>query len=272
MLPIQSMLSGRNPYDIRLYDGAPISPGPGWLFLNIPFGFQLLHSLLTPAYFLACSHIWRTLIGENANLPIILCMFCPIFWSLTGSGSDLVALGFALLLCFLVVECYLNSGKSVAWIALLVGTIATSRIIFIGLPVLLGILFFKRNKAVSIRFACAGLAVSLVWHLLFWSISDFYPPLHLIGRGTGNVSANLMLVAGLLIIYCLFDFFRKQENDFYRRLQTYVCVLASALGAIALGELGAVRYDFGLWEGASYLFVAAPAVAFAVCAKGMGQK
>ena len=265
MLPIQALVAGRNPYAVTLFDGAPISPGPGWLALNIPFGFSILHPWLTPVYFIACIHICSRLNGENINIPILLCMASPIFWSLVGSGSDLVALGFALLLSFLLVERYLTSNASVVWLSLLVGSIATARIIFSPLPALIGLLFSKRNVMLSIRFAFLGICINFLWHLVFYSISSRYQPLHLIGRGVNHVGFDLMAIGGIGILLLAGVIVRNCGDSFSQRLQWFSGCLVLVLGVVALGELRAVHYNFALWEGASYLYVAAPAVVFAVC-------
>lgn len=267
MLPIQALVAGKALYGVQLFDGAPISPGPGWLLLNLPFGSTFLHAWLTPFYCVASTRAFARAIGDNNNLPLVSCMAVPIFWTLAGSGSDLVALGFALPLCLLLVENHLRDNASVLWLALLVGTLTTARIVFSPVPILIGLLFLKKDRALAIRFAIAATLVNGIWHGIFFACSDPYPPLHLFNRGAHHVGFDLMaiggvaalLLAGLLVRWC--------GNDFGARLRWFAGVLALVLAVVALGELRTVRYDPAEWEGANYLFVAVPALMFAIYAR-----
>jgi len=51
--PVKQLLSSGKLYDVKLYDGAPVSPGPGWILLNAPFVVFNCYYLFTPMYLLA---------------------------------------------------------------------------------------------------------------------------------------------------------------------------------------------------------------------------
>jgi len=47
----KNLISGKNPYEAHTYfPGNPLSPGPGWLIMNLPFTTSGLYCLLTPFY------------------------------------------------------------------------------------------------------------------------------------------------------------------------------------------------------------------------------
>ena len=267
MLPIQSFFSGNNLYVVKLFDGAPISPGPGWLILNALFGFSALHPFLTFLYVVSSTYLF-SLCNRDFNLPLLFCMTSTIFWSLVGSGSDLVAVGFSLVLCIFLVENYLKNNISVVWLALLIGSISTARIIFTPLPVLIGLLFLKRDMGLSIRFMFASFSINIAWHFAFYMLSDWYQPFHLFDRGIGRVGYDLILIGSIGVVVLAGIVIQSCENNFVSRLRWFSFILTLVLGLVAFGELRSVHFDAASWEGASYLFVALPSVMFAICAKG----
>ena len=175
-------------------------------------------------------------------------------------------MGFALALCPLLVEKYLRDDVSLLWLALLIGSMTSARVVFAPLPLLIGLLFLKKNRVLAVRFAIAATLVNGAWHGLFYAWAETYQPLHLFARGMRNVGFDLLAAGGVAAMGLAALLLRWCDDRFESRLAWFAAVLASMLGMVALGELRAVHYDPALWEGASYLYVAMPVSIFAVCA------
>ena len=55
--PAKTLLECGRLYDTVLYDGAPVSPGPGWIILNAPFALLHIYWLMNTVYILSLIHI-----------------------------------------------------------------------------------------------------------------------------------------------------------------------------------------------------------------------
>jgi len=98
-----NLISGRNPYEARTYFHInPISPGPGWIILNIPFTLTGLYFLLVPTYLFTLLFFIKK-ISKGYYLPnifLVLCISSLAFWETTVVGSDMFAIGVLLTLAF----------------------------------------------------------------------------------------------------------------------------------------------------------------------------
>ena len=107
----KSFLAQRGLYNVRLYDGAPVSPGPGWILLNLPFTTSGLYFLLTPFYIGILSTLYIIFYRDKlgANLVLLSLTSSPIFWELMVTGHDLIALGFGLIILLFLLDKYFTS-------------------------------------------------------------------------------------------------------------------------------------------------------------------
>ncbi len=265
-LPISRMLHFQLPYELTLHDGAPISPGMGWLFMNLPFGSAFLFPFFIPAYMLFSA---QALYHFSKSWPLTnLTLFCmtstTIFWTLLGSGHDLVAVALSLLIAFILVERTIDTSNQMYIAAVIVGGISTSRVIFIILPLLFSILHIRYRRRRAIVFGAISLSVAALFHLLGFLISSWYQPLHLIQRGLNNVGVDLMVIGaiGLLIYVCIV--YHRVTDHYASRRNIYAFTLGALLAVIAAGELRAVNFNISLWEGLSYLYVATPMVVWTI--------
>jgi len=268
-LPINRLLNIERPYEIKLYDGAPISPGMGWLLINFPFGVSDLFPYLVPIYLGFTAYALNKYFKSwlLVNLVIAIFMSTTIFWTLLGSGHDLVAVALTIIISFITVELHITSSRKWYLVAIMVGCFSTSRIVFIALPFLFMVLLFRYHRLYAIKFFCLSLSFTILFHLVGYIISDWYQPFHLIYRGFNNIGTGVILIGSVFLIFAVIFMYSYVGKTIYSRLIFYALIIGILFSIIAIGELRSVGYDFSRWEGLSYLYVASPIVVLAVISK-----
>jgi hypothetical protein len=269
---IKQFVSNGKLYDVVLYDGAPISPGPGWILINSPFALLNCYWLFTPVYILiTCLLYWR-LFGNSIipTLVLLLLSTSLIFWELMVTGHDLISLGFSFVIIVLLVYKFCSRQKDVGltkhilFITLFIGIIATSRIVFICLPLLIGMLIWRINPRQAIFVSLIGLFVALMLHGYFYYTNDYYQPLHLLSRGKTTVTMPItFLGAFFTIVMCVAAFF-KVKDSLGSLLFWFSLCISVPLVLISFGEFLHVDANFRLWEGANYFVPAIPLFLFYV--------
>lgn len=251
-------------YDGVLYDGAPISPGPGWVLLHGPLIWLGGYALITVLNLGLLALIWHRVIAAGAmafNLTLILLSSSLLFWDLLVTGHDLIA--FSVTLCSLTLLIHAvaieQRGHS-AWlwgIAVLVGWVATGRVLFICYPLLMGLFLLRlRARRAALIVGVVGTGVALAWHIWGYWAHDFYQPLHLFGRGERKVGLELIWLGLLATLFTVGGITWRLSRDRWRWLMGLGYCLLVPLGTIAVGEWWSVGRDFALWEGANYLLPA----------------
>ena len=82
-----------NPYSIRIFDGAPISPGPGWILLNSPLLLSGLITILTPVYLIFSGFMVSKLCKPTHAFIYVLLVLAPLnFLQMSIIGHDLPAI------------------------------------------------------------------------------------------------------------------------------------------------------------------------------------
>lgn len=261
VVPIRELLQGKWMYDTQLFDGAPISPGPGWLLLNgvlvVTGTFGLMNFFHILGTVLLVSRIGHDHV-RVVNLTLIAMLSSFAFIEQLYSRQDLAAIGFAFLNCILLMEGWIDS-KNWFWIGLFAGLTATARIIFLIYPIFIALLYFRRQPKVSLRFAGVATTSALACHLAAYRLSDFYQPMHLIlSRGPGRVGMDLILVGAALSLLILFFALRDRSATFPRRLIYLALLFITPLIFISLGELRSGQFVLSRWEGARYWLPALP--------------
>jgi len=251
-------------YDVVLYDGAPISPGPGWVLLHGPLIWLGAYVLITSLHLGLLASIWRRVLSGSPlalNLALILLSSAILFWELLVTGHDVIALSVALCSLTLLIHAVAIEGRGQRWwlwgIAVLVGWVATSRVVFICYPLLMG-LFLSRLRAqqAALIVGIVGTGVALAWHAWGYATHDFYQPLHLFGRGERNVGLGLIWVGLLATLLTVGRVTWWLNLDRWRWLTGLGYCLLVPLATIAAGEWWSVAGDFARWEGANYLLPA----------------
>jgi hypothetical protein len=206
---VYALFSGENPYGKTTYFGNPLSPGPGLLLLYAPFVSLKLYALGAGSALGACAYLLKRLYGSwvVASLFVVLVASSLLFWQELAVGSDLIFVGSCYLAIVLLLQ-QSGSRRVLFLCAVLCGAISTSRIVFLYMPLLFGVLLWPRSKGDAIKFLVTSTAVAIGLHTAFflWG-SDFYTPFHVIGTGEGLMTGNIIyfgiflcLVAGGFIL------------------------------------------------------------------------
>jgi hypothetical protein len=263
--PILAMLKGQWPYDIKIFDGAPISPGLGWLLINAPFTIFSAASLFNPLYLGLMSMLFiifrrRRDTATAVLLSIMACFSCieQIY-----SYQDLLAIGCGFMIVFLLGEYTAYNLLAALGIGILSGFLATSRVVFVFVPGLLALLWYKRQKGPAVLIGITGTIVAVGIHLIGYVFSDFYQPLHLIQRGLRIPPVLIgggILAIGLAAILIL----RLPKDSFQSRLAWFAAVLMISLLFVLFGELIEVDFNLRYWEAAHYLLPALPVALYAI--------
>ena len=261
----QFYLTG-NMYDIVLQGNAPVSPGPGWILLNSLFVYNNCYFLLTPTYILFSILVYSYLFKLNSAPVLILLLLstCLIFWELMVTGHDLIALGVSftiimMLLYYYCIEIDIDLvSMPIFLVSILIGIIATSRVIFIFLPLLCGLLIFKFKPKLSLFIVVISMVTAIIFHVIFYLKSNIYQPLHLFGRGESHVGFPIIILGALLTaILAIVAYFRINKTlDSFSGW--FFILIATPLAFISFGEYLFVGKSFAAWEGANYLMPAIP--------------
>jgi len=267
-----ALVKGENPYLIKIpyYPSNPISPGPGWISLNIPFAATGFYFLLTPFYLLLLTLLLKKLTEGFylSNLFILLCMSSFAFWETMVVGSDMFAVGALLTLCVYLFHVYLYKNIFLLFIsAILLGFAATSRIIFIYCIGLIGLLFWRKYGLRSIIYSTISLVTALLLHAIFyfWNPNK-YSVFHVVAKNSMLFSPAFKLLGLFSILGVLFFTYRNTIDRLGSRMFFFWLCLVVPLIFASMGDLITLRkFDFSIWEGANYLIVALPVFLIFIC-------
>ena len=249
----------QNPYALSTYFGNPLSPGPGWLALWGPLAIWGLQPLGTPlalafaVWALRRAHFsWLTI-----NTFSIILASCLGVWELAAVGNDLVPFGLLLLgVVVLLGQARLNPWALLG-LALWVGALATARIAFFYLPILIGFALLAAWPKRGLYIAIVGSSLMFALHSGFWWLNpNGYPPLHLLGRAESILQDSTLLgalgilgVTGIAMLY---------HWRWWNPLTHTALGLGVPLAVIATAELASGSGQLALWEGATFLIPALP--------------
>ena len=150
-------------------------------------------------------------------------------------------------------------------LAVVCGLVTTSRIVLLPLPLLLAAFLWKRSRPAAMIIASVGLTTAVGLHLVFYVVSDHYPPLHLLGRGQTNVGHQLIMIGAVASFVFGIVALKMYKPTFESMFFWYGLCLLLPFFVISLGEFQSVGRNFARWEGANYLLPALPSVVFSWC-------
>ena len=265
-LPINRLLNFLAPYDFMLVGNVPISPGLGWLLINLPFGFLYTFPFLVPFYLFLTVYLLKQY-SKSWIFSNVICMCIvgtAMFWSLLCHGHDLPAVALSLIISFILVERGLNSDFPWYYSAIIVGFFSTSRVIFMLLPFLFLLIHFKFSMWYALKIFLLSLCTMLSLHTIGFIVSEWYQPMHLFNRGLRYVGIDIIFLGIILVLFIGWISWKNIRDNFHSRLLIYTSVIASILILISFGELRSHNYVFVDWEGLNYLYVASPIIIFAI--------
>lgn len=186
---VARLISGIDPYLVPVDGGAPISPGPGWLLLNLfafaPAGF----AAMLPIHAALFAWLARRATGDwkAPAIAIVGSLGSVAVWE-DSFGGDLAALGFALASVGVLGTVIGNSTARLFCFAIFVGLLATARVPLIVLPVFVATVFFwaRGDRRSAIVIGGAGTFVALAVHAFFafgFERDIAYQPAHLFAVG-----------------------------------------------------------------------------------------
>jgi hypothetical protein len=269
ILGVNAIFLGANPVSTPTYFGNPCSNMLGAIIPHIPFVLMGLMGLAGPIFLAIAVAIlyFRKVDRLQIGLFVAIVAGTPASLELMVNGSDFVFIGFMSLVSSILVSNSVSSNflsnKVFYPLALLVGLIASTRInmpIF-ALPFGL-ILLTRKNRWLLFTFL-VSLIVIVPNLIVFLSSPDDFAPLHLISKGQSLVPGVfyfLMFAATGVAIVLGYVLWRKSKVD---ELSLVLLIVSPHLIFLAFGDLiFNRRFDFFWWEGANYLFLLTPMLAW----------
>lgn len=187
---VKALFSGNSPYAVKTYFQNPPSPGPGLVLIMAPFVMLNAYFLATPFFLLLLSFIIYRLYKNYiaVNLLFLLVISAPAFWELMINGSDLLIIGILMLMPVLLWTKNISS-RTQAFILTLIAIVLTSRVVFLYLAPIYGLILAGKSDKNTIYHALKlTLIISLITiaiHAIFYSLDPSnYAPLHLMRKGT----------------------------------------------------------------------------------------
>ncbi len=178
------LLHGLFPYSKLDYLHNPISPGPGWVILTMPFTCTGLYELIIPLLVIVSAFTVKKITQStlNANIYLLCLLSSPAFVQAMVTGNDYVTMGLAYCL-FTVALFYFWQKNKLCKLCFIIGVgmLATARFNFSYLAPLLGFFIWSNNKKEGLYFALGGLFVTFALHAGFYLWDpNHYTPLHVI--------------------------------------------------------------------------------------------
>ena len=252
----RELAAGRNPYLAESAIGAPISAGPGWIVLLMPLTLSGCEVLINPLCAAACAFLISRRSRFGAGVFVLLLLLQPNYLGRSTAGHDLYAIPIAFAVLCLLAEEAMDRVWMVSLLAVIASAFATSRLPMIVPVVILCLGLFRRKRRTAALFALIVLPLSILWHATFylWARKDgiFYQPMHLVNRA--NWSGGWFTAIGLAGAcgVCAWVLFRM-TGDVREWMLGGTMFLVAAFVPVAVGELVMIGFQFGSWEGGSYL-------------------
>ena len=271
---------GWNPYEALTHRNEYVSAGPGWIILALPFTLTGTIGFFNPFWIaLTVLVLWR--VRKEFHTPVLFLIFLMsslAFWEMTVSGSDMISIGCALLVCTILIHRVWDSlfphtvgeiqrgsegeGRQQLWKAaalILLSFVATSRVVFAyTIPLLAGFLS-KRGWKQSIAFllAAGGLTAALHGIFYFWNPPAYFP-LHRFADVNFLPGIVMSLVTAVISILVLILAVQRAEDTLASWILNLWLALAVTMALSALSDLIARSFALSQWEGANYLGVVMP--------------
>ena len=263
------LLSLQPPYSTTTYLGSPMSPGPGWVILLLPFTITGGYFLITPVFLSATAYTIKILTGRLSwgNISVLMVISSLGFWELMVVGSDLWALGCTLQLCLVLI--YFGRGRRLVFdvgLALMVALVVQSRIIFAYIIPVFATFLWKEDSKSAIRFFLLSSLFLFSFHGLFFAWDPtHYTPLHLLAKGnrllTPYFKALTVVCSAVAWVLSLL----LVKNTLRSWLFFFWICLIVPLSLVSVSALMERSFNFALWEESNYIVPAIPTLVAYVC-------
>jgi hypothetical protein len=264
---IAFLQAGQHPYSVRLFDGAPISPGPGWILLNAVFSLTGQIELLVPFY-LAVAAFLLAKFSNGAALAFVLLLFGSLnFFQMSVTGHDLPATTLAMVALTLALYRWNRYPTLLVALALVSGLVATARVPFLVFPLALSWFLWPINRHRAAAFCAISIGTALGTHAAFFfsgnGLGLAYQPLRVFGRAMGSGS-TLPLIGGVITMIAAVLALRHRKKAPQAWLLS-LWILFWPFAFIGVGELVRSGIASGstwvIWEGKNYVAFSLPFLA-----------
>jgi hypothetical protein len=283
-VPASRLLHGLWPYNRSfIWSGNPCSAGLGWIALAVPFvtliGYPAF--LVAPVVALAASSGPR-IAPRRVTAALVLTLSCAAAWQAVVTGTDTLAIGFALALATLLAD----RTRGSAPVAVLAGLVSTARLplLFVPFAIATHVRFAGRGRAG--RFLAIAAATLLIAHgaAFVWNGASYRTdgPFHVLGKAVAlgaNAGGWLFAPCGLVAVAYTVHVVRTPStlSSSLFRIATFtlLCVAAPALDdlvsrASAAEGWGEAWRSLEFWRGANWLMMVLPVYAFASVTESEG--
>lgn len=265
--PAHALLHGQDPYSVRLPGNAPISPGPGWILLLLPFAFGSSLGLLNAIVLAAVALLVWQWNRFGAVALVILSLAVPMFIAEASHGQDLFAISFALAGLCIALHRVQPSRRNMLLLGVLGGLIATARVPIILFVLVIAVSLWKQHRAPAVLFAAIASITCLILHLGFalwvWHDGQPYPPLHIAGRAAGHGGAPFMVIAVLLFAGAAVWTLRWLDGTPTRSMVASWLLMTLLFAPAGIKELVNSGFNWA-WEGDNYISFPLPLLIAAI--------
>lgn len=260
----ERLVQGVNPYEGETFKHEWVSAGPAWIVLALPFTLTGMFALFTPAWIaLTACLIARYYTRRTATLALVLCFSSPLFWELSVTGSDMIAMGCAFLLLVLWSYRAWTSGGRVAKLlsAVFAGGVTTSRIVFGYLLFLVSGFLLRKQTSRAILFGLLSVGAFVLIQLPFylWNPERYFP-LTRFFWAKGMLGPMLEAVALVTTATTLVYLALRTTMNERAWLKSAALSLVVTMFWSAIGDLKMNSFEFAAWEGANYFGPLIPSV------------
>ena len=258
IVPFHRLLRGTDPYTAPLWDGALISPGPGWWLLNAPLtGFGVV-ALLCPLWLGLATALMARRNVFAAVIFLVTLFTCQDFIAQSVAGHDIFVVNLAICVVCLLAEQVAIGTAPLVPVAILAGLVATARVPLIILIPTIGLGLARRNSQTGKRFIWLASAVAISLHLVFaaWAAWDgtFYQPLHVFARARGGAGAESIIISAIATCAAARWVIIHARHTAAQLMFSCWLIEFCLFAPIGFGELVNVNhFTLSAWEGRNYV-------------------
>ncbi|MGI8753893.1 MAG: hypothetical protein ACR2MN_16585 [Acidimicrobiales bacterium] len=265
-----ALIHGRDMYAVHLSGNVPVSPGPLWVILNGPFTLVRAYAWMNPVWLGVTAVALRVWYRRAAavNLGLAVLVVSPGLARLLAEGHDIPALACAAVLLVALADRLTRDATMAAATGAAVrrvgpgamvvlggcaAVLASARIIFLFVPVLLGVLVARRDRRGALGIALIGLLAAGAANGLAAAGVAHYGPLHLFQRA-GHRQPVAILAVGVVVAVAIgvLTVLRSTSSGTSWFAWFALCWSVPLL-FIGFGELAADPGNLTAWEGANYI-------------------
>jgi hypothetical protein len=210
---------------------------------------------------------------EGTKLGLLLVLGIPQTLELAVAGSDLIFMGFGLVLGVILLEKSLNKPAFLWAATFLMALVSSSRISTPLLAVVfLGWLWIHHRDRFW-RLAAFYLLVTgaPTISIFLWNPEEF-SPLHLLTKGTSLVPVALYLIM-VAVTLASYVYVLNSKKIRFDAPQFFAIGFSAHIFFLVFGDLVFSRnFDFATWEGANYLTLIAPLWLLVLARKAFTQR